>query len=125
MKIKTLMSVMYINIYLFLNSVALKAANLQIEDPLADSGDIEVGAHTQEALNTFVEYAMVSINGLAGVGLFTSVLAFGINAFKFSKANGKERADAIENMVTISITTACLGSVPFLMYIMSLLIGLE
>lgn len=124
MKLRKILTTIYINAFWLLNIIPLKATDIfHIDDPLA-SQTVEVNEATQGALNNLVSFAMISINGLAGVGLFTSVLAFAINAFKFSKANGKERADAIEHMITIAITTACLGSVPFLMYVMSLLIGM-
>lgn len=126
MKIKTMLAVLFTNIYLFMNSIALKAGVFDIEDPLAGYTEQELGLTDGQVANleNFLSFAMISINGLAGVGLLTSVLAFTINAFRFSKANSHERAEAISNMFTIAITTACLGSVPLLMYFVSLIIGM-
>lgn len=128
MKVKTMLAVAFANVYLFLNSVALKAGAFDIEDPLAgfseDDYMMELTPTQIDKLEEFLSFAMISINGLAGVGLLTSVAAFTINAFRFSRANAKERADAINNMFSIAITTACLGSVPLLMYFVALIINM-
>lgn len=98
-------------------------------DPLAQT---HTGADLTEAateLGNFYKFAMVSVNGLAGFGLMTSVLAFAVNAFKFAKAGAmgspKERAEAVSNLLTIAITTAILGSLPLFIWAFCLISGIK
>ena len=113
---------MAINLYILCNTVSLKASGgiFEIEDPLANNtNNITLGP----AANDLFTFAYVCINGLAGIGVMTSVIAFSINAFKFAKANSRERADSIQNLLTISITTACLGSIPMILYLVTLIMN--
>lgn len=126
MKIKYLFSLMSANLFLLLNKVNVYATGgiFDLEDPL-ENVRFDGLTNAANATGNFYKYAMVSVNGFAGIGIFTSVLAFAINAFKFSRANSKERAEAVSNMLTIAITTACLGSVPVIVWVVSLIAGLS
>lgn len=70
------------------------------------------GNEVSTALGLLIKYGYYFINGLLGIGLFTSVLAFIKTSIAISKSNTKTRPQAIKDLTSITITTACLGGFP-------------
>ncbi|MCR0315262.1 hypothetical protein MKA27_13185 [[Clostridium] innocuum] len=64
------------------------------------------------ALGLLIKYGYYFINGLLGVGLFTSVIAFIKTSMSIANSNAKTRPQAIKDLTSITITTACLGGFP-------------
>lgn len=69
-------------------------------------------SEVSSALGLLIKYGYYFINGLLGVGLFTSVLAFIKTSISIAKSNTKTRPQAIKDLTSITITTACLGGFP-------------
>lgn len=126
MKVKNKIITGMVSLYsVFLNkSFVLASEIFDLGDPLAGKNDWNVG-DTPTQLNNFYQFAMVSVNGLAAIGVLTSIIAFVVTAFKYSKAGSPQiRAEAINNMMTIAFTTAGLGSVPMIVWVISLIAGI-
>lgn len=75
----------------------------------------DTGTVADQALLKVLEDGQGVVNGLIGVGLLSSIAAFSVQSFKLSKSgDSKSRSEAINSLIIIAITTACLGGFPLL-----------
>ena len=81
-------------------------------------GDYDEGEGTSRAtlaLSEILDQGQSIFNGLIGIGLLSSVAAFAFTAFKLGKSgDARGRAEAINTLIAICITTACLGGFPLI-----------
>ncbi len=108
-------------LFLIINCQAV-SADISLDAPMV----FDMGQDTTnfaEGIGTLVQFGQYLLNGLIGIGLSLSVFGFIKTAFEISSKGARERQEAMGNLITLTITTACLGAFPLFLNLIVVLLS--